>query len=346
MKVPVLSSLILLLGLSCQLSAIERPKSLDDQQPKERPEQNRLLGGEQEDAPKQGEAEAIPQVEPQPAGAWLGVLSEPIDETLGVHLDLAAGCVLSYVAEDSPAAKAGLRRHDIIAQVDGGVIANQEELRDAIQGHKPGDEITLTVVSRGQKKESKVVLGERPAALPNPPGGGLPEGLPRLGEFELDGRFPELEDRLKELENLLPGGDKLHQQLDEHMKRFEKQLRKMEQGGGKLQLDLDFLDKLPKPQKGAFNLDLKSSSSFKFFDEEGSVEMKSTDGGKEVAVRDKGGNLLFEGPWDTPQDKAAAPKEIRERIEQMHDGTRFNFRLENLPDPKMEIPEENKPKLE
>jgi hypothetical protein len=56
--------------------------------------------------------------------------------------------------------------------------------------------------------------------------------------------------------------------------------------------------------------------------------------------------MLFEGPWDTEQDKAAAPEDIRERIEGMNQGNRFHFRLDQLPEPDLEIPEEEKPELE
>lgn len=49
----------------------------------------------------------------------------------------------------------------------------------------------------------------------------------------------------------------------------------------------------------------------------GSLEMKTTEKGKEVIVKDPKGKLIFEGPWDTEQDKAAAPEDIRERIESM-----------------------------
>jgi hypothetical protein len=130
-------------------------------------------------------------------------------------------------------------------------------------------------------------------------------------------------------------------------------LRELEKaGGGQLKMDFDLLDNFDelKKQEGkekrGFNFNFKSSSSFKFLDEDGSVEMKTKDGSKEVVVRDKAGEILFEGPWDTPQDKAGAPEKIRDRIEKMNDGNRFHFRLENLPEPEMELPEPEKPELE
>lgn len=320
MKVPVLSSLILLLGLSSQLPAIERPKSLDANKPKERPAQ------------AVGQPEGIPQVD---QSAWLGVLSTQVSEILSLHLGLESGVVLSYVAPDSPASKAGLLEHDILTKVDGNAINSQDTLREQILTHEPGDEVMVDIIRKGKPEELKVTLGERPQNLPQAPQGQLiPRG--RLGGLDLK-RFEGL--------NGLPQGEQLEQHLEDQMKRLEEQLREMEQRGG-LKLDLKWLDNLPKPEKGGIEFDFKSSSSFKFFDEDGSVEMKRSDGGREVIVRDKAGKLLFEGPWDTPQDKAGAPEKIRERIEQMNDGNQFHFRLENVPEPDLEIPGKKQPKLE
>ena len=56
-------------------------------------------------------------------------------------------------------------------------------------------------------------------------------------------------------------------------------------------------------------------ASVKMKDADGSVEMKTKDDAREVVVRDQKGEIEYEGPCDTPQDKAAAPPELRKRIE-------------------------------
>jgi hypothetical protein len=53
-------------------------------------------------------------------------------------------------------------------------------------------------------------------------------------------------------------------------------------------------------------------------DEQGSIELKSNDGSKEVTLRDKDNALTWSGPWDTEQDKAAAPQDVRQRIDRLH----------------------------
>ncbi|MGB1129565.1 MAG: hypothetical protein ACPG4K_05915, partial [Haloferula sp.] len=49
-----------------------------------------------------------------------------------------------------------------------------------------------------------------------------------------------------------------------------------------------------------------------------------SNGSKEARVYDKQGELLWEGPYDTEQDKAAVPDDIRERIERLNFDIRGN----------------------
>lgn len=80
--------------------------------------------------------------------------------------------------------------------------------------------------------------------------------------------------------------------------------------------------------------------SIRVNDRDGSVEVKTVDKNKEVTVYDETGEIEFEGPWDTPQDKAAAPPDIKRRIDALDfvfGGGGNPFRVEinpgNIPPP-------------
>jgi S1-C subfamily serine protease len=60
------------------------------------------------------------------------------------------GVLIREVAEDSPAAEAGLAMGDLILEVDGEAVATFEDLREIILNAAPGDELTLTVRSLGE----------------------------------------------------------------------------------------------------------------------------------------------------------------------------------------------------
>ncbi len=65
------------------------------------------------------------------------------------------------VVKDSPASKAGLAENDIIVAVNGTTIDDTHTLSGQIAAHKPGDEITLTIYHKGDKKDVKVTLEEK-----------------------------------------------------------------------------------------------------------------------------------------------------------------------------------------
>lgn len=277
MKVPVISSLLLMFGIASPLLAIERPKALDDQAPEAVPADRAAVVEEE-----------VEVKEEQPA-AWLGVFGETADEALAAQLGLEGGVVLRFVAEGSPAADAGLKVHDVIESVDGDALNSQDDLRAAVLAHKPGEELKMDVVSGGVKKAVGVTLGDRPADLPQVLGG-LDFGNAAEG-------VPNLRQEMLQLDGLVLGG--------KFEKEMEGQLKKLLEG-------------LPNAFNG-MRLNLNSTGSVQLHDKHGSVEMNSTEGGgTEVEVRDKAGELLYEGPWDNDQDKAAVAPEVRERIEKLN----------------------------
>jgi putative serine protease PepD len=112
--------------------------------------------------------------------AWLGISLSPIDATLADQVKLAAtkGAMVQSVEPGSPAAKAGLRPAtdqtvldgetyaiggDIITAIDGKQITSITDLQSAIQQHRSGDVVKLTVArAGGVKTDLTVTLGTQP----------------------------------------------------------------------------------------------------------------------------------------------------------------------------------------
>jgi S1-C subfamily serine protease len=114
--------------------------------------------------------------------AWLGIqgqtLSPDVAKALGIKTQ--QGVLVADVVSGSPAGKAGIKGGtgqqvlqgqqyvtggDIITAIDGKQLASMDELAATIQDHKPGDKVTLTVVSGSTTKDVRVTLGDRPASL-------------------------------------------------------------------------------------------------------------------------------------------------------------------------------------
>ncbi|MDA7676223.1 hypothetical protein N8543_02370 [Akkermansiaceae bacterium] len=127
----------------------------------------------------------------------------------------------------------------------------------------------------------------------------------------------------QQLENALGGlgDDKLQKEM---MRQLEKALGN--DGAGFKQFKFNLGGNMLEEKD--LKLGFRGIGSMKFVDEEGSIEMKMTDGQRELSIRDKEGKLLFEGPYDNDIDKAAVPEEYRERVERIDSsGDENGFRL-------------------
>jgi serine protease Do/serine protease DegQ len=96
------------------------------------------------------------------ARGYLGVntdaLTAEIAEQLGVSKD-TQGVVITDVKPDSPAAKAGLKRSDIVLALNDKVVESLEDLRLLISETAPGTEVTIKFVRDGKEQTIKVTLG-------------------------------------------------------------------------------------------------------------------------------------------------------------------------------------------
>jgi putative serine protease PepD len=81
---------------------------------------------------------------------------------LGVRLADDGVAKLESLVPNGPAAKAGLRAGDLVIEVDGKQIETGDELREAIDAKKPGDELELTVRRGSDEQDVTVELGTRP----------------------------------------------------------------------------------------------------------------------------------------------------------------------------------------
>jgi putative serine protease PepD len=84
---------------------------------------------------------------------------------LGVQLGDAtsgAGASIGQVTAGGPAADAGLKSGDVVTAIDGRNISGADTLVAAVDGHKPADQVTLTVRRGGDTSQIKVKLGTRP----------------------------------------------------------------------------------------------------------------------------------------------------------------------------------------
>jgi len=313
---PVLSAVLVVPALP--VCAIEAP--LDTAPPP--PEVAQVAGDEAE--------QAAPPAE-QHERAYLGVVATAVPDMLAAHLGLkeGEGIVLRALLPESPAAKAGLAMHDVITRISGEPVGSSEELTGKINARRPGDAVALDLIRDGKPMALDVTLEKRPqqlAGLEVQPMeqlnlDGIPDNLAErlrrmveenLGEqlFDLNDNpldaVPQIDDRMREMRERF---DRARVGNNEHLQRaLEGMQRAME----------EMADVPAPPELRHGGIQINQGATFRLMDEEGSVEMKSVDGGKEITVRDPDGNVTWSGPWDTEQDKAGAPDDVRRRVERLN----------------------------
>jgi serine protease Do len=100
----------------------------------------------------------------QVSRGFLGVsiqqLTPQLAEWFGVNE--GRGVVVADVSEDSPAAKAGLKRDDVIVELNGAPVEEIGAFRSRISTTTAGSDVKLTIVRDGERSEKTVSLGTLP----------------------------------------------------------------------------------------------------------------------------------------------------------------------------------------
>lgn len=252
--------------------------------------------------------------------AYLGVETMPVDPTIAAQLGLprGTGVVVRRVAEGSPAAGL-LQEHDVLTKLDDQILVNMGQLSVLVRNHKIGDEVKLTYIRAGKETTAKAKLAEREVPKFGWEGG---EGAHTMQFF---GSNAPMGGGAMTFSNVVPGhalpmppggepADVMRAISGERMNWFgaHPRVHVLRRQG----------------VAGATILDLPAGS-FVFSDDEGSVEVNATEGKRELTVKDKAGKVTFEGPINTPEERAKLPAEVRTRIEAIG-GAEFGDEAEDL----------------
>jgi serine protease Do len=128
---------------------------------------------------------------------WLGVSIQDVDQDLAatMKLPVAHGVLLADVQAGSPAARAGLRRGDVVMKVDGAAVDSSGQFRNAIASAGANRKVTLEIYRDGKLQSLAASLGEMPQdqarasgpELPERPGQKSPDGI-GVGELTPEAR--------------------------------------------------------------------------------------------------------------------------------------------------------------
>jgi serine protease Do len=239
--------------------------------------------------------------------AFLGIVSNNVPAVLADHLGLGPGegVIVRALVPAGPAATAGLIENDVILKVGGKLVGSPKDITGEITSHKPGDSVSVDFIHKGKPSRLDITLGTKPEEF------AAGERMP-LDPGQFDGIPKDLADRIKDAIAGNLGGLGLPLGADQAQAgpQIEEAIRELKQ-----RMQGAMGQALLIPDVDDTNAKIQGSSTIRMKDAHGSVELKCTDGSKEVTLRDQEDNVTWNGPWDTAQDKQAAPEEVRNRVD-------------------------------
>jgi len=99
---------------------------------------------------------------------WLGVQISDLGAKQRQAANLAddlSGVLIVRVLETSPADAAGLRDKDVVLAIDDQPVTTTREMVRAVQAHKPGDQVTMSIWREGARLQVAVTLWDQPEQL-------------------------------------------------------------------------------------------------------------------------------------------------------------------------------------
>lgn len=90
----------------------------------------------------------------------LGVTTTPVPAAMSEQLKLprGVGLVVNSVQPKTSGDEGGIKVHDVIEKLDDQWVVNHEQMSRLVKNHKEGDEVSLTILRKGERQTLKVKL--------------------------------------------------------------------------------------------------------------------------------------------------------------------------------------------
>jgi hypothetical protein len=251
---------------------------------------------------------------------FLGVSTSPVPPVLGAQLGLPEGfgLVVDEVLPESPAGKAGVQRFDVLRLFNDQQLVDPGQLAALVRAVGKDAEVSLTLLRKGQEQKVSMKVGERPMPVRVPfPGVGVGVGAPPLEGPEDGPRKPG--DRVF-IRQTVPGPNVQFQSSADPADV----LREVRPGGAAQVRVFE--------PNGVVTYNTAQAKML-MKDDNGVIEITTDAGRRQLLARDAKGNVIFDGPIDTPEQRKTLPENVRRKVEAVESRTtqEFNLPLRTIP---------------
>ncbi len=122
--------------------------------------------------------------------AWIGIYMQELTPELAEKFGVDEGILVADVVEGSPADGAGIEAGDVIQKVNGEPVDSNLDLKEEVLKTEIGEEITLTLIRKGEEMDITFSTGQEPEKLVQIIGESLSQKLLGLQVHSVN---PELE---------------------------------------------------------------------------------------------------------------------------------------------------------
>jgi membrane-associated protease RseP (regulator of RpoE activity) len=272
------------------------------------------------------------------ATAWLGVSATEASDALASQLDLQAGVglLVTYVSTESPAAKAGLQKNDVLVSFEDQSLVHPAQLRKLVRSRKAGDSVKLGFYRAGKLQTVSVKLGKRAVQagpfdaeqrnLEN----GLHELQKQLKDLHLDVMIRDQMNAARDaLGNIKIDQKKVQEEIRHGMEEARKSVRDALKNVTNTNPALAPIRKMLDDLVGSgvvvdnnASVTVRSSGkgvqSLVNTDDSGTIVLLS-DPKLHLTAHDKEGHLLFDGEIETADQRGKVPPDLWQRVEPLLD---------------------------
>ena len=264
---------------------------------------------------------------------FIGVVTSPLGEQVRAQTNLTedVGLSVDVVSPDSPAAKAGLKAHDILAKYDDQLLCAAVQLSALVKRTGTGNKATLTVLRGGKELPIEVIVGEHAAQATFKVEGVNMNFTPLVQGAIVAGQplAPEVIKLIEEMGSKT-GGAVFGGQYGFAVPAPGVDAPVLPQSSGPndtlLQLQSNQIQpnqvrqtQIQRNQRIVLvnpNVQSQSQSVSIVANDDGRVELREVNGKRTVTILDKSGAQQYTGPLDSQEDREKIPAALRGRVEQ------------------------------